>query len=741
MVPFRKFGSVAVILLSGAAVSAQLPAARLSSVFPAGGRIGSTFEVTVSGADLDHASALHFSHPGISAKTKHVSQFEVTLATNVPPGIHEVRVAGRFGISNSHAFAAGASEEMAEAEGCDSPQKAMPIQIGKTVNGRANASAFDFYKFAAKAGQTLVIDCVADALDSPMQPVVVLLDASGREMSRSRQGAPIVFAAKQDGEHLLKVNDLLFKGGPDFVYRLSISPRPQIDFVLPSSVVGGDRAKLRFYGRNLPGGVPAPEFSIEGQPLQRIDLEVMPPKAGSAEARRWRARPSGASIEGFDHLIDGVDAVSNLARIALALAPVVEEREGEVLYVSIPSEITGQLYPSNDRDSVQFRATKGQVLWIEVFAQRMGLPMSPFLLVQKVSKENETEKLTDVQEVYPSDANVGGPRFPTGSLDPQWRFAVPEDGEYRVTIRNLFATAPANPANVYRLAIRPEQPDFAMIALAQAPPSPDRESRQVRPWSSLLRKGDVLPIDVLVLRQHDFGGAIELTAEGLPAGVRAARSLVPAGANKGLLFLLSEAEAPAWAGTIRIVGRAQQGDREMVREARSGQVLWEAADYNLQAVPPRLAHDFALAVSAYEKGPVRIEAAEEKNWEVTTGGKLLIPLRVAHAAEFANAAKFKPAGHAVLDSAKEIEIAGIATNAVLELDLSQTKLPEGTHAIHLFGYVKGQHRRLSPEEIKALEAEGAKSAEKLKPAEVTTPVWSAPISVSVIPPPKVASKP
>src|SRR3989442_11857971 len=87
---------------------AQLPVARLLTVFPPGGKIGSQFEVSLTGADLDEANQLHFSHTGITAKQKLAEtnglpeprKFFVTIATNVPPAVYETRVVGRFGISN-----------------------------------------------------------------------------------------------------------------------------------------------------------------------------------------------------------------------------------------------------------------------------------------------------------------------------------------------------------------------------------------------------------------------------------------------------------------------------------------------------------------------------------------------------------------------------------------------------------------------------------------------------------------
>ena len=52
------------------AAAQQLPRARLTSVFPAGGQQGTTLDVTVAGGDLDGANQLVFSHAGIKAIPK-----------------------------------------------------------------------------------------------------------------------------------------------------------------------------------------------------------------------------------------------------------------------------------------------------------------------------------------------------------------------------------------------------------------------------------------------------------------------------------------------------------------------------------------------------------------------------------------------------------------------------------------------------------------------------------------------
>src|SRR5688572_17608703 len=100
---------VVVLLVAASAVinaGAELPIARLFTIFPSGGKIGTTFEVTVTGNDLDDATQLYFSTTNISASPKtnetaglrEANKFIVTLSSNAPLGTCDVRVTGRFGI-------------------------------------------------------------------------------------------------------------------------------------------------------------------------------------------------------------------------------------------------------------------------------------------------------------------------------------------------------------------------------------------------------------------------------------------------------------------------------------------------------------------------------------------------------------------------------------------------------------------------------------------------------------------
>src|SRR3954452_1081107 len=120
---YQAFGCVGLTVLVLAASSpAQLPTARLLTIFPPGGKAGSTFEATVTGNDLDQASTIRFSDTNITAKPKlndvtglnEPGKFTVNIASNVASGRYEARVVGRYGISNPRVFSVGVIPEIEE---------------------------------------------------------------------------------------------------------------------------------------------------------------------------------------------------------------------------------------------------------------------------------------------------------------------------------------------------------------------------------------------------------------------------------------------------------------------------------------------------------------------------------------------------------------------------------------------------------------------------------------------------
>ncbi len=715
-----------ICVLAESSRCADLPLARLHTIFPPGGKAGTSFEVSVTGLDLDDAGQIHFSNSGITATQKmsaanqpEANRFMVSIDQSVLPGVYDARVVGRFGISNPRGFAVGNQMETTET-GNHTPGKAMAVAVGTSVNGRMAASSADYFKFEAKKEQRVLIECLANQLDSKLDPVLVLSTPTGSELERNRRGGLLDFITPADGTYVLKLHDLLYRGGDEYFYRLTVGGGPHIDFVFPPSLVAGGKAEHTLFGRNLPGGESLPGLKIEGKPLQRVvvSIDASPQEAASRLDTSAFIRPSEALLDGFDYRLRTPEGSSSPKLLTVATAPVITEQEPnnqpkEAQKIQVPCELVGQFFPANDVDCVTFDAKKGDAYWIELFSQRLGFPTDPFALVQRISKNDQgDEQAVDIQELYDSDANIGGVEFNTTTRDPVWRFEAKEDGTYRVQVRDLFNRNQPNPALVYRLSIRKDAPDFRLVAVPQAPPSFERDKREAQLWSPFLRRGDSIPIKVFAFRRDNFGGDIELTAENLPTGITANSSRIAAGQNSGFLVLHATDKAGDWFGPWRIVGKANTGSNTIVREARGAGVVWNVPDYNNEVITTRMTRSLVLA-SAAEESPFVIEPGELKTWETSLAAKLQIPLKMSRHADFKGKVKLRAVGAGLSEPLKEWEEDGQATASVLDLDLAKVKVPAGLHQILVLAQTSGKYRKLRPNELKTAEAI-AKTAEDNK---------------------------
>lgn len=655
---------------------------------PPGGKIGTEVAVTISGADLEEANALLFSHPGITAKATAEKKFAVTIAPDVPAGRYDVRIVGKSGVSNPRTFVVGDLPETVENAPNDKPEAAIEVAVGSVFNGFVKPASSEYLKFNAKQSQRIFLDCSAREIDSKLSPVVTVLDAGGRELAANRRDGFVDFTAPADGTFLVRVNDLTYSGGAEaYFYRLALTTAPHVDFIFPPAAVAGTKAKFTIFGRALPGGAPANVTAADGKPLEKLDVEIDVPATPQPRVEGASA-PASASVDGFSYRLPSPQGAANPVFISLASAPVIAEVEpnnkaAEAQKIAAPCEVAGQFFPAGDVDAFTFEGKKGDVFWIEVFSQRLGLPTNPFLLVQREGGAS--------QEVYAADANVGGPRFNTATNDPAARLEVKEDGVYRVQVRDLFGNTRSDPRRVYRLSIHKEAPDFRLAALAEIPPK-NNDDRAAIARAAFLHGGETTSVRVVAFRRDGFAGDIELSGDALPAGVTCAPVKIAAGKNEVLLLLTAAEGAARWAGPIRIVGKAKVGETEIVRDARPAVVSWNVPDFNNEPVPARLAQEFDLAVSGVENAPISVEPAEDKVWEAAAGAKLDIPLKITRRGGYDEVLKLKAFDAPAIEGLKEFDVDGKTPTATASIDLAAVKIPPGNYTIHFRAQTKGKFR-------------------------------------------------
>ena len=247
--------TVCLVVLAGRATFGQAPPV-LNTVFPAGGQVGQSVEVAVSGSNLQGLQALHCNVPGIRCERLEPSRFRLTIPAGTPPGLYDLWAVGDNGVSAPRTFAIGNRVEQLEAEPNETVSAAMAVPLDIVFNGQLDkAGDSDHFRFEAKQGQRVVVECWAERIDSRLRAVLEIFDSTGRRLAVNRGYFgidPLIdFRVPADGSYVVKVQDLISSGSAEHYYRLDIDTGPRVAFSVPSVVPRGKASRVALYGWNL----------------------------------------------------------------------------------------------------------------------------------------------------------------------------------------------------------------------------------------------------------------------------------------------------------------------------------------------------------------------------------------------------------------------------------------------------------------------------------------------------------
>ena len=651
----------------------QLPAARLNSIYPCGARQGTTVECTITGADLDGASGLDFSHPGITAESAGPGKFKVSVAANVPVGPYDVRAVTPRGLSNFRAFTVSDWAEVVEAEPDDQPGQAQAITLPVVVNGRIDKPTdVDCYRFTARQGQRVSIDCWAWRVDSQLDGTIMVYDDQGKELGYSGDFAgkdPFLdFTAPADGAYVVKVWDFIYGGSGDHFYRLQIGSVPHLDAVIPAAVRPGETTTLVLLGRNLPGGAAVPG-SVPPLETTSRTIEV-PAEPGRESTLRGGepVRPPQAILDGMAYRLSTPEGSSNPIFLAYSAVPVVVEHEPNDVRtraqeVPVPSEVSGTFAPAGDVDFYSFPAAKGEKIVAEMYGERQSGQIDPFL----AAFDAAGKRLFSGDDA--TTRNIGQLRFTTTTRDARWEFTAPADGVYSVQVRDLYYQQRGEPRFVYRLSVRRPRPDFRLVAVP---------THDIHPDATTIGRGGRSWLDVLASREDGFNEPIAVTATDLPPGVTCAPVVIGPSKTSVPLVLDAAPDAPIGEGRITITGTATIEGRSIARIARGGGLTWPTV--NTPGIA-RMADGVPIAV---REAPPFVVTAEPAATEVRPGDKLSIAITIARAGDWNSPVQLS--GFDLPDNATValVNIAAGATQGKVELALG-AKLKPGTYSFTING--------------------------------------------------------
>ncbi|MDA1230088.1 MAG: PPC domain-containing protein [Planctomycetota bacterium] len=580
--------TLCVVLLAHSAFAQTPPV--LNTVFPASGQSGTSVEVAVSGSNLKELETLHCGVPGVQCEQSTPNCFRLTIPADAQPGLYDVWAVGDNGVSAPRTFAIGNRPEQTEIEPNESTSDATIVPLNNVINGQIDkAGDVDCFRFEAKEGQRVVVECWAERMDSRLRAVLEIYDSSGKRIAVNRGYFgldPLIdFRVPTNGVFVVKVHDLISSGSAEHYYRLDIDTGPRVAFSIPTVVERGKHSRVTLYGWNLKqGDAPAvPQPSERGsssdttlnRPIDDFDsIEVEIP-ASLAEAS-WPLpvglQPAQAVLAGaaFPFCLPGSHAP---VLIGITDVPVIMDQADNhspmsAQMVSVPCDVSGQLVAGDERDWFAIDGRRGEVFFIEALGQRIGSPVD-----LQISVHGNPEALSQangavldqpvVLSQFADETRTLENAFSTSHLDPAGRFVCPADGRFLIAVQNLTGGLYADPRRTYRLCLRREEPDFQIVAIPQSG----------NPVGLNLQRGGREALQLLAIRRRGWEGSIRVSAKELPGGVECPDVWLGPNVHRTTLVVSADPNAAELFGELRLQAHAEDGAQEIRREVHGGTIV------------------------------------------------------------------------------------------------------------------------------------------------------------------------
>jgi len=483
----------------------------LGMILPRGGQRGTDVAVSITGANLTDAADILFYDPGISlkelvAESDTSVKATLSIAPDAPVGSHGLRIRTKTGVTNLQLFSVGALKEINETEPNDDRLTAPPLELNTTVNGVVTAEEVDYFPVSLTKDQRIAVEVEALRLGTILfDPKVRVFDPAGIEVIAEddtqafRQDAGVVFTAKEDGVHVVAVNEASFGGGGNYYYRLHVGTFPRPFSVTPLGGQPGEAIEVTWLGD--PG--------IATQPV------TVP-----AFAPGTRALPAQNET--------GI-APTNLP-FRVSTIPGVRETEpnndsATATPGAVPGAFDGVIGEDGDVDYFSFTGTKGQVFDFRVWARAMGSPLDSVIYFIAPSGGQ-----------FASDDDAAG-------IDSSTRVTLPEDGEHRMYIVDHLKRGGGTFS--YRIEATAVEPKLTISTLEN------------RPFSLAVARDNFNYLLVNCSRA-DFDGPLKLDFLDLPPGVTPLVTEVPAGVGQVPVLFSAVPEAEPAGALAQIQGTLVQ---------------------------------------------------------------------------------------------------------------------------------------------------------------------------------------
>jgi hypothetical protein len=424
------------VLIPAAALCAAPPLIR--DLSPRGAQKGQPFTLTVTGMYLEEVLGVDSTMPATFTSLTpekndgRRAMFLVEPKADLKTGVYTIRLRTADGISNIQLFAVGSFPELSEDESQpgglpntnDTPENAQPLpSTPLTVNGKLNGAERDVYRLQIKAGEKRVFEVEARRIGSAIDPVIRVLDQSGKLIARN-EDAPLAgldarmeVSFPKEGYYYVEVSDARFSTQSSNYYRLKTGAYRFATEIFP---LGGKRGET-------------------------VEVSL---GAAKVQADLTRVRP-GQPVE-FVNLPDGPSLP-----VPFDVGEFPERFEPVEAPAALPVTINGKLGKPGERDQFTFQVSPGDELVFDVRARELGT--SKLMAVVDVTDDKGNLLAHAGDEPLPEDFfNVNTSKT---AGDPFVTLKVP-DGVNRIRVSVEDLALRGGPNYAYRLVGRRASNDF-----------------------------------------------------------------------------------------------------------------------------------------------------------------------------------------------------------------------------------------------------------------------------------------
>ena len=514
----------------------------IMSVFPMGGKPGTTVMAQVRGQVLEGAYAVWTSTDGLRAEVTKVEEVDLNeryplpgiehknrpgqqvslrlqIDSETPAGVHSLRLVSPRGVSNELDFHVSPEPAVFESSGLKQRQpQTIPLPV--VVHGKISAPGqVDSYEFEVSEGQQLLVDLISSrealANVTRFRPQVTLYEVSGSWFDPNRtvrlafdDGATtdavreitshdvptssLTYGFSKAGSYRVEVGSTYGTGGPDYVYQLRVAPATD------------------FRGDQLAGPLVYKEIPVPREWRERIfTRKIEDDRLKALWARTVEAPYEEAATEAGRGTAEGAEgpslekpATKEEARVTTFTTLVETEPNDErsqARAISIPGLAEGIINRPGDSDFFEFEAKPDQSLAFEIETPEAGpVRFNPRL---EILDAEGREVLTNLYKKIKQKDSVTYVK----ALSPKTVHTFQSGGKYYLRVSDVTHRY-GGPDYRYRVLVRPRVPHVGELEV-----DADRVN---------LVAGRSKKLTLTSEQEEGFSGEVAVVVEGLPPGVR-----------------------------------------------------------------------------------------------------------------------------------------------------------------------------------------------------------------------------